>query len=88
VPTTVLAPRVPSPREMSRCTFTRVGSRNRTDPRQDQNSAPGRVSGHCQNVLMNSIRARLSSSLSGCSLPKALSSSLRLSVLLNSSVPK
>ena len=44
--------------------------------------------GHRQKVLMNAISARLSSSLSGVSLPKAFSSSLRLSVLLNSSVPK
>ena len=41
-----------------------------------------------QNVLMNSMSARLSSSLSRSSLPNAFSSSLRVSALLNSSVPK
>ena len=41
-----------------------------------------------QNVLMNSISARLSSSLSAGSGPNACSSPLRLAVSLNSAVPK
>jgi len=41
-----------------------------------------------QNVLMNSIRARLSSSLNTGSAPNAFSSSLRPSVSLNFAVPK
>ena len=41
-----------------------------------------------QNVLMNSIKARLSSSLNTGSVPNAFSSSLRPSVSLNFAVPK
>jgi len=41
-----------------------------------------------QNVLMNSINARLSSSLNTGSVPNAFSSSLRPSVSLNFAVPK
>ena len=41
-----------------------------------------------QNVLINSISARLSSSLSAGSCPKLCSSLLRLAVSLNSAVPK
>jgi hypothetical protein len=43
---------------------------------------------HCQNVLINSINARLSSSLSGGSIPNACSSSLNPRVSLNFAVPK
>src|SRR5258708_32127596 len=43
---------------------------------------------HCQNVLINSIKASLSWSLSGVSAPKAFSSSLNPLVSLNFAVPK
>src|SRR5215472_4703906 len=44
--------------------------------------------GHGQNVLMNSISAFLSSSLSGVSFPNAFSSAVNPSVSLNFAVPK
>src|SRR5262245_41741333 len=47
-----------------------------------------RCSRTAQNVLMNSISARLSLSLNAGSLPKDFSSSLRPSVSLNWAVPK
>ena len=44
--------------------------------------------GHGQNVLMNSISAFLSSSLSGVSAPNDFSSAVNPSVSLNFAVPK
>ena len=48
----------------------------------------GRQVLHDQNVLMNAISARLSSSLNGGSVPKPFSSALNPSVSLNFAVPK
>ena len=65
--------------------------RSSAGARADDNIVEGLDAGlghRFQNVLMNSISARLSSSLSAGSGPKLCSSLLRLAVSLNSAVPK